>query len=122
MLMTLEQQKNLYDGLYEHIVSLHTTTFKKNLGEFTQYARSKGWKGIVLLDYYNIKDMIESVKTKTFTYQWISKNDAQRIRHNGISPAIASMNPKNDCVFVCSLSISLKHLYVNCIKFKDLDV
>ena len=120
MSLTIDQQKELYNKLYDRIIELHSNEYKNDLNQFTNHARSKGWKGIVLLDYTNIKDMIQSVKNKMFLYQWIPINDARKIGHSGVSAALMTMNGKRDCVLVCSLSLSLKHLYINCIKYKDI--
>jgi hypothetical protein len=120
MSLTIDQQKSLYDGFYDHIIDLHSTQFKNDLKEFTEYARNKGWKGIVLLDYTNIKDMIQSVKHKYFQYKWIPEKDARKIKHANIPQALMTMRPHKDCIFVCSLSLSEKHLYVNCVKFMDI--
>ncbi|XWV26298.1 putative orfan [Tupanvirus soda lake] len=120
MTLTIDQQKNLYNGLYDHIIDLHTMEYKSQLKNFTQYAREKGWKGIVLLDYTNIKDMIQAVKNKDFGYQWIPEREARKIKHGGIPHALLTMKPHSDCVLVCSLSLSEKHLYVNCIKITNI--
>jgi len=120
MSLSIDQQKKLYNKLYDYIIDLHCGEFKKQLVIFTEFEREKGLKGIILLDYTNIKDMIASVKNKDFNYQWIPKNEASKIRHSGIPESLATANPKKDCIFVCSLSLSLKHLYVNCVKFRDI--
>ena len=118
--LTIDQQKILYNKLYERIIDLHVSEFKKDLNEFTKNYRNKKYKGIVLLDYINIKDMILSVKNKNFVYQWVSKNDAQHIKYGAINKALLSMDPKTDCILACSLTFSLEHLYVNCVKIKDI--
>ena len=123
MALSMEQQKELYNKLYELIIELHSNgEYRNELKKITQDHRIKGHKGIVLLDYTNITDMIAAVKNKSFYYEWIPKNEAFKIKHSGISQAITFMNPCKDCVFVCSLSLSLKHLYINCTKIKDIDV
>ena len=119
--LSIEQQKRLYSSLYDIIIEMHSKELKNELRIYTQTQRLKGSKGIILLDYTNVKDMIDAVKNKSFFYEWIPKNDALKIKHAGIPSAILSMNPCKDCVLVCSLSLSLKHLYVDCMKFKDID-
>lgn len=120
MSLSIEQQKELYNGLCNYIIELHYKELKNNLKNFTENFRSKGFKGVVLIDFFNTKDMVESVKNKNFNYQWIPRNDAMKIKHNGIQNALNTMNPTKDCVLVCSLSLSQKHLYINCIKYKDI--
>ena len=121
MALTISQQKQLYDSLYDRIIDMHSDELKNDLTEFTKYHRNKNHKGIVLLDYNNTIDMIDSVKNKNFRYEWIPENAATKIRHAAIPSALITMNAKTDCVLVCSLSLTQKHLYVNCIKFKDLE-
>lgn len=121
MPLTVEQIKRLYHAFYDRIIELHNTELKNNLINFTKHARNKGRKGIVMLDYVNIDSMIDAVKNKDFKYEWISRNKAAKIKHIGMRNALITMNPSNDCVLVCSLSISLKHLYINCIKFLDIE-
>jgi hypothetical protein len=121
MSLTITQQKQLYEGLYDRIIDLHSITRKNALKEFTEYHRNKNHKGIVLLDYSNVKDMIESVKSQNFNYQWIPKNEASKIRHSSIPHAMLTMNAKTDCILVCSLSLNMQHLYIDCMKFKDID-
>lgn len=121
MSLTIEQQKELYDKLYDRIIDIHSVEFKNELIKYTEDARTRGSKGILLIDYSNITDMIQSVKTKSFNYEWISQKDAAKIKHTGLQNALLTMNTKRDCVLVCSLSISLKHLYINCVKFRDVN-
>lgn len=123
MPLTIEQTKRLYNALYERIVELHfdDEEFKNKLKMFTSRQRSKGWKGMILLDYTNIDQMISAVKNKNFEYEWIPKNKASMIKHQGIRSAVTMMNPKTDCVLTCSLSMSLQHLYINCVKIKNID-
>lgn len=119
MSLTIEQQKRLYDRLNEKIIELHSGELKPELAKFTEEYRAKGQKGIVLIDYINITNMISSVKNKSFFYEWVPRAEAEQLKHRGISSALMSMNATNDCVFVCSLTLSLKHLYINCVKLKD---
>ncbi len=121
MPLSIEQQKTLNDALYDHILELHSGELQKDLVLFTKNARVNKKKGIVLLDYLNIDDMINSVKNKNFEYQWISETKAKKIKHAGIRSALITMKSNQDCVFVCSLSISQKHLYINCAKFRDIE-
>lgn len=120
MSLTIDQQKQLYDGLCDRIIELHLNKFKNELRKFTNNMRNRGQKGVVLVSYTNITDMIMSVKNNTFFYEWVPKEDALKIKHVGITNAIMMMDPKKDCVVACSLSLSLKHLYVNCFKIKDI--
>ena len=101
-------------------VEFHTGELRQELKEFTKEMRKNGYKGMVMLDYTDIKDMIAAVKNKNFIYEWIPQNEASRIKHYGIREAMASMNTGRDCVFVCSLVLGVKHLYVNCIKIRDI--
>jgi len=124
--LTIDQQKELYLGLYDHIVNLHVDInthgdiFKNDLISFTKEFRHRKYKGIVLLDYTNITDMIGAVKNKKFNYQWVKRDEAMTINHRGVTQALTTMNPTSDCVLVCSLSLSLKHLYINCVKIRNL--
>lgn len=120
MSLTIEQQKELYLGLYDRIVELHTADFKQELIKFTEPYRNKGSKGIVLIDYTDITDMFAAVKDKSFFYEWVDYKDALKIKHTGVSAALNTMNAKKDCVLVGSLSLSLQHYYVNCVKIKDI--
>ena len=120
MSLTIEQQKELYNNFYDVIIDLHSLEYKTELKNFTDHYRNKGLKGIVLLDYTNTKDMIHCVKNKDFQYKWIPEKEARRIKHAGIPHALLTMKPNRDCILVCSLSLSLKHLYVNCVKFTDI--
>ncbi len=118
--LTMEQQKALYLGLYDRVIDLHSGIFKPELKKYTDIYRTDRTKGIILLDYTSIQEMIESVKNKNFYYQWVSENDAKKIKYAGISAALLTMNAGRDCVLVCSLSLGPKHIYVNCTKFKDI--
>lgn len=120
MSLTIEQQKKLYNHFYDEILDLHSLDYKNNLKDFTEYARKNGQKGIVLLDYTNTKDMIDSVQNKFFQYEWIPEREARKIKHAGIPSALLTMNSYKDCILVVSLSLSLKHLYVNCVKFTNI--
>ena len=120
MSLSIPQQKQLYENLYDHVLDIHSNGLKQDLVDFTEQYRKKGFKGIVLLDYANTKDMVESVKNKNYQYQWVRQADALKIKHAGISPALITMNCRKDCILVCSLSLSPKHLYVNCVKFRDI--
>lgn len=120
MSLSVHQQKQLYDRLYQRIVELHTDDFKNDIKIFSEEFRNKNLKGIILLNYYSIKEMVESVKTKNFNYEWIPKNEAKLMQHNGITSALVTMNAKSDCVLCCSLVLNSKHLYINCTKMKDI--
>lgn len=119
MSLTIDQQKRLFDEFYDYITDLHTSDMQ-SLKLFTLEHRKKNQKGVVLLEYYSIKEMIQSVKNKDFQYQWIPKVEVNRIQHNAIPTAVATMNPKKDCIFVCSLLLEKNHQYVNLCKIKDL--
>ena len=119
-MLTISQQKEIYDNLYDHIIDLHSLSLKEDLKNFTKDYREKRHKGIVLLSYSSTKDMIDAVKNKTFFYDWIPKNDAVKLKHSAIPNALITMNSKTDCIFVCSLELSAKHFYINCMKFKDI--
>lgn len=122
MPITIEQTKKLYRAFYERILELHVDgEFKNNLINFTNKARTKEWRGLVLLDYTNIEQMISALKNKDFEYEWISKNKASLIKHQGIRNALITMNPKTDCVFACSLSLGPQRLYIDCIKIKNIN-
>ena len=120
MSLTIPQQKQLYENLYDHILDIHSNSLKHDLNDFTKQYRKRGLKGIVLLDYSNIKDMIDSVKNKNYQYEWVKQGDALKIKHAGIPSALITMNSRKDCILVCSLSLNPKHLYVNCVKFRDI--
>lgn len=64
--------------------------------------------------------MIQTVKNKDFNYQWIPEKETRRIKHAGIPHSLITMRPHKDCILVCSLSLSEKHLYVNCVKMTDI--
>ena len=118
--LSIDQQKQLYNALYDRIIDLHMVEYRNDLKFFTEEMRNKGRKGIVLLDYTNIKDMIDAVKNKKFFYEWVPQNDASKIKYNGVRDAMITMNASRDCVLVCSLVLSVKHLYVNCVKIRDI--
>lgn len=120
MSLTIDQQKRLFDEFYDYITDLHVSNMQ-DLKQFTFDYRNKNQKGVVLLEYYSIKEMIQSVKNKDFQYQWVSRDEIGRINHNAIPSALASMSPKKDCIFVCSLLLEKNHQYVNLCKMKDLD-
>jgi len=127
MSLTIAQQKKLYDGYFDHITDIHLQEFKKDLCEFTINTRSRGEKGIVLLDYTSIKDMILLIKQKLYLYKWIPHVDATKIKSAGVREALLTVNPKTDCILVCSLQVfdetskqSNTHLYINCVKFKNI--
>lgn len=120
MSLSVPQQKQLFESLYDHIIDSHSVKLKEDLSEFTKSYRSRGLKGIVLLDYLNIKDMIDAVKNENYQYEWVKQSDATKIKHAAIPSALITMNSRKDCILVCSLSLSAKHLYVDCVKFRDI--
>lgn len=117
--LTSDQQKQLYNAYYDYIMDLHITELKQDLIKF--FLEQKGSKGLVSISYTDIKDMIASVKNKNFSYAWIDKTDALKLKHPGIKQAVTSANPKTDCVLAISLVVGKGHYYVNCTKIKNLE-
>ena len=103
-----EQQKLLFDRIFYKMKDLHSEDpYDTKLKEFISDKQFRKWKGFVLLNYTCIEDMITSLREKKFNYEWVKVEQAKSYRLANIPYAVASMNTKTDCVFVCRLELNL---------------
>jgi hypothetical protein len=112
------QTRQLFLELSDHISDVHLDKLKKDLSEVTHDRRMNREKGVLMLHFKSIKDMILCIKKEVFLYQWVTKSEANGYKHNGIDAALNEMNPSTECILVCSIEISKKHMCMSCYRIK----
>lgn len=122
MSLSTRQKKELFLALFDRIIELHSTGApKEKLKNFIHGHRQKRTRGVVYMYFAGTREMVASVKSREFDYDWLGAREANQLGHSGVGQAVASMNPSRDCVLVCAIQIENKHLYINCTKMRDID-